>query len=53
MKSTLPTATAPDELGLTDDDVVYLRMKWGNGYKPEDWVWLERLYNDMCDSYDV
>lgn len=53
MKSTLPVAAAPDELGLTDDDVVYLRMKWGNGYKPEDWVWLERLYNDMCDSYDV
>lgn len=53
MKSTLPVAAGPDELGLTDDDVVYLRMKWGNGYKPEDWVWLERLYNDMCDSYDV
>lgn len=24
--------------GLTDEDKTYLRMKWGSGYHPEEWV---------------
>lgn len=27
-----------EELGLTDDDVTYLRIKWGKQYKPEEWI---------------
>lgn len=38
---------------LTDDDRKYLRIKWGHTYRPEEWVRLEQLYNDMCDSYDI
>lgn len=42
-----------EEIGLTDEDVAYLRLKWGNLYKPEEWVKLEQLYNDMMESYDI
>ena len=42
-----------EEMGLTDEDVAYLRLKWGNLYKPEEWVKLEQLYNDMMESYDI
>jgi hypothetical protein len=30
-----------------------LRMKWGKTYKPEEWVQLEKLYNEMTESYDI
>lgn len=44
----------PDEqLDLTDEDKLYLRLKWGKTYKPEEWVWLEKLYKEMMDSYDI
>lgn len=42
-----------EDLGLTDEDVTYLRLKWGKAYKPEEWVALEQLYNEMMDSYDI
>ena len=42
-----------EEIGLTEEDVAYLRLKWGNLYKPEEWVKLEQLYNDMMESYDI
>ena len=45
-------ATA-EELGLTQEDETYLRLKWGKAYKPEEWVKLEQLYNEMMDSYDI
>lgn len=38
---------------LTDEDKMYLRMKWGRTYKPEEWVQLEKLYQEMMESYDV
>ena len=38
---------------LTDDDKLMLRVKWGKMYKPEEWVQLEKLYNDMMESYDI
>ena len=44
---------ADEEIDLTDEDRVYLRLKWGKAYKPEEWVRLEQLYNDMMNSYDV
>ena len=25
-----------DDLGLTDEDVTYLKLKWGKSYKPEE-----------------
>lgn len=38
---------------LTDEDKLYLRLKWGKTYKPEEWVQLEKLYNEMMESYDI
>ena len=38
---------------LTEDDKTYLRLKWGKTYKPEEWVKLEQLYEEMMASYDI
>lgn len=38
---------------LTDEDRTYLRIKWGRAYKPDEWVQLEQLYEDMMASYDI
>ena len=46
-------AESADDLGLSDDDVTYLKLKWGASYKPAEWVWLEQYYNDFMDSYDI
>lgn len=41
------------DLELTDEDRRHLRLKWGKAYKPEEWIRLEQLYNEMMDSYDI
>lgn len=46
-------APEEDDLDLTDEDRTYLRLKWGKTYRPEEWVRLEQLYNDMMNSYDI
>ena len=38
---------------LTDDDKIYLAMKWGRLYQPADWIELERNYNEMMNSFDI
>lgn len=38
---------------LTDEDKIYLAMKWGRVYKPNEWVTLERDYKNMMDSFDI
>ena len=38
---------------LTEEDKLYLRLKWGKAYKPEEWVRLEQLYEEMMASYDI
>lgn len=38
---------------LSDDDRVYLAMKWGRLYKPAEWVELEKKYKDMEQSFDI
>ena len=48
-----PQEEEMDDLDLTDDDKIYLRLKWGKAYKPEEWVCLEQLYNEMMESYDI
>ena len=40
-------------LDLSDEDIIYLRLKWGKSYKPEEWVRLEQLYEEMMNSYDI
>lgn len=51
-ESQVGAATNPD-LDLTPEDIIMLRLKWGKTYKPEEWVRLEQLYNEMMESYDI
>lgn len=47
-------AELPDPAAeLTDDDKIYLAMKWGRYYTPQEWVELETFYNDMTNSFDI
>ena len=41
------------DLGLTEEDMIALRLKWGKTYRPEEWVKLEQLYEEMMNSYDI
>ena len=44
----------PDiDIDLSDEEKLRLRLKWGKGYKPTEWVQLEQLYDDMMKSYDI
>ena len=38
---------------LTEEDKLMLRVKWGKTYKPDEWIQLEKLYNEMMESYDI
>lgn len=38
---------------LTDEDKIYLKLKWGGSYRPSEWIILEKLYTDMMNSYDI
>ena len=38
---------------LTEEDKKYLRLKWGKTYKPDEWIRLEQLYEEMMASYDI
>lgn len=38
---------------LTQDDKMYLAMKWGRLYKPNEWIELEKNYNNMINSFDI
>lgn len=38
---------------LTNEDKLYLAMKWGRLYKPSEWIELEKKYNEMMSSFDI
>lgn len=38
---------------LTSEDKIYLAMKWGRLYKPDEWVELEKNYTEMMNSFDI
>lgn len=38
---------------LTTEDKLYLAMKWGKLYKPDEWIALEKNYNEMMESFDI
>lgn len=39
--------------GLTQEDRIQLSLKWGNLYRTEQQVRMEKFYTDMVDSFDV
>lgn len=38
---------------LTQEDKIFLAMKWGTLYKPSEWVEMEKDYKQMMDSFDI
>jgi len=38
---------------LTEEDKIYLALKWGRLYKADEWVSLEKLYNEFMESFDI
>lgn len=38
---------------LTQQDKLYLAMKWGRLYKPNEWIELEQNYHRMMESFDI
>ena len=38
---------------LTEEDCTYLCLKWGKSYRPDEWIRLEQLYEEMMSSYDI
>jgi len=30
-----------------------LKIKWGSSYRPEEWIQLEKFYEEMMQSYDI
>lgn len=41
-----------EQIELSDEDKKYLYLKWGS-YRPDQWVKLEQMYEDFCNSYDI
>ena len=38
---------------LTQEDKIYLAMKWGRLYRADEWVTLEQTFNDFMNSFDI
>lgn len=38
---------------LTQEDKLYLYNKWGDGYTTNEWVQLEKSYQDYMNSFDI
>jgi len=38
---------------LTEEDKIYLALKWGRLYRADEWVALEKLYDEFMDSFDI
>lgn len=38
---------------LTEEDKIYLALKWGRLYRADEWIALEKLYNEFMDSFDI
>lgn len=51
--SQCPVSDQDLNLNLTEEEMIALRLKWGKTYRPEEWVKLEQLYEEMMNSYDI
>ena len=43
----------PIDQSLTKEDKIYLALKWGRLYKAEEWIALEKFYEEMMESFDI
>lgn len=51
-QDTTPQVARPED-ELTPEDRLYLSMKWGKLYRPEEWISLEQFYEQMINSFDI
>lgn len=52
--STIVEAEMDTAVGqLSQEDKVYLAMKWSALYKPSEWIELEKNYTEMMNSFDI
>ena len=50
----IPEDDLPDPAAdLTEEDKIYLALKWGRLYKPNEWVELEKKYDEFMNSFDI
>lgn len=53
-KNFMPEEEIPDlSKDLTEEDRKYLVLKWGRYYTPQEWIELEKFYNEMMNSFDI
>lgn len=38
---------------LSEEDMQYLSLKWGNNYRPSEWVQMEELYTKYENEYEL
>ncbi|MCD8210327.1 MAG: hypothetical protein LUC37_02155 [Prevotella sp.] len=49
----LPKEVPNPAESLTEEDKQYLALKWGRLYKANEWIELEKKYNEMMESFDI
>ena len=49
---TAPKTERPEDV-LTSEDKMYLTLRWGKLYRPEEWIELEKFYYKMEKSFDI
>lgn len=48
--------TSPDDAvlqELTEEDMQYLKLKWGHMYRPSQWVTMETMYQKYANEYEM
>lgn len=38
---------------LTQEDIQYLAMTWGENYRPSEWLKMEEMYRKYCSEYEI
>lgn len=38
---------------LSDEEKIYLAMKWGRLYSAADWIYMEKKYEDFSNAFDI
>lgn len=51
-KSSIPQTPSVEDR-ITAEDRMALMLKWGKLYSVDEWLYMEKLYRDMMDSYEI
>lgn len=39
--------------GLTQNDIQYLSLKWGESFRPSEWIKMEEMYNKYSQEFEI